>query len=79
MNIIVRPILHAIFIPIHAVVGIIATVLCNWLFLVLTMKIATQFDPSSVVFEIRGGTFVFILFAIAIGIANWLMKMFGKL
>lgn len=74
MNIIVRPVLHIVFAPFHLIFGLIATILMNFLFIWLIQKIADQLDPSIVVFSINGGVGGWLVIAIILGTANWLMK-----
>ena len=79
LNLFARPILHLIFAPFHFLFGFIATIVLNLVFLYFTMKIAVHFDPSIVIFQIKGGTAGFVFIAIIVGIANWLMKEVGGL
>src|SRR3989338_3073276 len=74
MNIIVRPFLHVLFAPFHFLFGVIATILMNLLFLRLTMAVAEQFDPAVVTFFVLGGMGGFLIVAIILGLANWVMK-----
>ena len=74
MNILVRPILHILTAPVHFIFGILATIGVNALFLWITMSIAEKFDPSAVQLIISGGFWGWLVIAIILGVANWLMK-----
>ncbi|HVW66545.1 MAG TPA: phage holin family protein [Candidatus Peribacteraceae bacterium] len=76
MNLLVRPVLHVLFAPFHFIFGAIATIALNWLFLYLTMRIAENFDRSIVVFDINGGIGGWLIVAIILGLANWLLRLF---
>lgn len=79
MNLIARPFLHIIFAPVHFLFGIVGTIAANCAFLWLTMNIAARFDPTLVTLSIRGGLIGFLLIALILGVANWLMKVLVRL
>ncbi len=78
MNLFVRPIIHLFFAPFHFFFGFIATIAANYAFLWLTIRIAEKFDATLVTFNVLGGWIGFLLIAIILGIANWVMKQLLK-
>lgn len=74
MNIIVRPILNIVFFPFKLIFGLIGLIAANGLFLWLTEKIAERMDPSIVILTIDQGIGGWILLALILGLANWVMK-----
>jgi putative membrane protein len=78
MNVIVRPILHVLTLPLKLFATILALIIVNGLFLLLTEKISQAFDPALVVLHIDGGIGGWILVAIILGMANWVMKVILK-
>jgi uncharacterized membrane protein YvlD (DUF360 family) len=78
MNLIIRPLLKIVFFPLHFLFGFIATIIMNWIFLWLILKIASQMDPTVVILGIEGGVGGWIVVALIFGIVNWGMKMVLK-
>ena len=74
MNVIVRPILHVLTLPLKLFATILALILVNGIFLWFTMKIADRFDPSLVVLHVDQGIGGWILVAIILGVGNWVIK-----
>jgi uncharacterized membrane protein YvlD (DUF360 family) len=74
MNVLVRPVIHVLAMPFHLIFGLFITIAANWLFLWLTIQIAERFDPHTVRLAIEGGIAGWLLVAIILGVANWLMK-----
>lgn len=74
MNLIIRPMLSIVFAPIHLIFGVFATIAMNWLFLWLILKIAEQMDPNVVILGINGGVGGWVIVALILGVAHWLMK-----
>lgn len=75
MNLIVRPFLHILFAPFHLIFGLIATILMNWLFLWLILKITDKMAPHVLQLSFNGGMGGWLIIALMLGMANWLMKM----
>ncbi len=78
MNLLVRPVLHIIFAPFHLIFGLIATILMNWLFLWLILKITDQMNPDLVQLSFNGGVGGWLVLALIFGAAHWVMKIVLK-
>ncbi len=78
MNLIIRPLLHIVFAPFHLIFGLIATILMNWLFLWIIIKITDQMNPALVQLTFNGGVGGWLVIAIILGAANWVMKILLK-
>jgi len=78
MNIIVRPILHIITLPLKLFATLIALIIVQAGFIQLTMMVAERMDPAVVSLQIGGGLAGWIVVAAALGIGNWLMKVLLK-
>ncbi|OGJ55507.1 hypothetical protein A3D88_04600 [Candidatus Peribacteria bacterium RIFCSPHIGHO2_02_FULL_52_16] len=78
MNIVVRPILNLITLPLKLLATILAIILVNGIFIWLTYQIVLLIDPNLVTLEIIGGLGGWIVVTLVIGVANWLMKLFLK-
>lgn len=78
MNLIIRPLLHIVFAPFHLIFGLIATILMNWLFLWIIIKITDQMNPALVQLTFNGGVGGWLVIAIVLGAANWVMKILLK-
>lgn len=74
MNVIVRPLLNLILLPFKLFMGIVVLVGANAFFLWLTERIAERMDPDLVVLTIDQGLGGWILVALILGLANWVMK-----
>lgn len=74
MNIIVRPILHIITLPLKLFATVIALILVQAVFVQLIMMIVQRMDPAVVTLQIQGGLAGWALIAIIFGLANWAMK-----
>lgn len=74
MNLIVRPVLHIIFAPLHFIFGLIATIIMNWLFLYIIQKIAENLDASIVTLSLFGGVTGWLVLAVVFGVTHWGMK-----
>src|SRR3989338_6700450 len=75
MNIIVRPLLKLITLPLKLVATILAIILVNGVFLWITYQLILLMDPNIAMFEILGGIGGWIVVALILGIANWLVKL----
>ena len=78
MNLLVRPLLKLITLPLRLVATILAIILVNGIFLWITYHIVLLMDPNIAMFEILGGIGGWIVVALILGIANWLMKLVLK-
>ncbi|HLD71021.1 MAG TPA: phage holin family protein [Candidatus Peribacteraceae bacterium] len=78
MNLLVRPLLKLITLPLKLVATILAIILVNGVFLWITYQIVLLMDPNIAMFEILGGVGGWIVVALILGIANWLMKLVLK-
>lgn len=74
MNIIVRPVLHVLLIPLKLFATILALILTNAGFVWITLQIAAQLDPNIVQLVIKDGFLSWMLVAIIFGIANFFYK-----
>lgn len=74
MNLIARPILGIILLPFRLFFHLITLIVSNALFLWLTERIAAEFNPSIVVLQIADGWAGWLLIAVLLGLANWLIK-----
>lgn len=74
LNILVRPLLALVTIPLRLFAGILAVIVVNGLFIWLTQYLVLKMDPTVVRLEIFGGIWGWIVVAATIGFANWVMK-----
>lgn len=74
MNMIVRPIIHILTLPLKLFATILALILSNAAFVWVTVKIADQLDPNIVQLIIQEGFISWMLVAIIFGIANFFYK-----
>lgn len=72
LNVIVRPVLHVILLPLHFLAGLLGIILTNVVFLWIVHTITLRLDPSIVTLEIKGLT-GWIVTALILGTANWLL------
>ena len=78
MNMLVRPLLNMVLLPFKLFMSIITIIVANGLFLWLTEKIAQNLDPAIVVLDVTDTLLKWLLVAIILGLANWVMKMIIK-
>jgi len=74
MNYLVRPVLNLILLPFKLIFGLIGLILANGLFLWLTQMITDRMDPSVVILTIDEGIGGWMLLALILGLANWVIK-----
>ena len=74
MNLIVRPVLDMIVLPLKLLATILALVLVNAVFLWLTVWIVNHMERDLVTLDIQGGVGGWIVVILALGISKWLMK-----
>jgi len=74
MNLIARPILHVLTFPLKLFATLLALILSNAAFVWLTVRIASQMDPSIVTLTVADGFVSWMVVAIVLGIANLFFK-----
>jgi len=74
LNLIVRPILAIITIPLRLFATILAVIIVNGLFVWFTQMMVEKMDPAIVQLDIFGGLWGWIVVAVILGFANWLEK-----
>ena len=73
LNLFARPVLKVLTLPLKLFMTLVAIVLVNALFLWLVESIAARFDPSTAVVLVQGGLGGWIVVALLLGIANWII------
>ncbi len=73
MNLLVRPVLNAIAIPLHILASLLTFIIVNGVFIGITMWIADHLEPDLVTMDIVGFQ-GWIIVPIVFGAANWVMK-----
>ncbi len=73
MNLLVRPVLNAIAIPLHILASLLTFIIVNGVFIGITMWIAGHLEPDLVTMDIIGFQ-GWIIVPIVFGAANWVMK-----
>lgn len=74
LNLLVRPILAVLTLPLKLFATILAVIVVNGIFVWLVHMLVLKMDPAIVGLEIFGGVWGWIVVATAIGFANWIMK-----
>ena len=74
LNLLVRPILAVLTLPLKLFATILAVIVVNGIFVWLVHLLVLKMDPAIVGLEIYGGVWGWIVVAAAIGFANWIMK-----
>jgi len=74
LNLLVRPILAVLTLPLKIFATILAVIVVNGIFVWLVHLLVLKMDPAIVGLEIFGGVWGWIVVAAAIGFANWVMK-----
>ena len=74
MNMIVRPILHILTLPLKLFATIIAIILANAVFLWMVMWVTDRMDPTLIQFQVRGGIWGWLVVSLFLGIMNWILK-----
>ena len=75
LNLIVRPILDLVTLPLKLLATLLAFLIVNGAFVWLTERAALLMDPSLVTFRIQGGFVGWVVVILAVGLANWLLKL----
>jgi len=74
LNLLVRPILAVLTLPLKLFATILAVIITNGIFVWVVHLLVLKMDPAIVGLEIFGGIWGWIVVAAAIGFANWIMK-----
>jgi uncharacterized membrane protein YvlD (DUF360 family) len=74
LNILVRPILALLTLPLKLFATILALIIVNGAFVQLVHMIILEMRPDIVTLEISGGLWGWTVIACTLGIANWIMK-----
>lgn len=74
LNILVRPILALITLPLRLFATILAVIIVNGAFVYLVILITDRMDPTLVQLSIVGGIFGWLVVAAVVGFGNWMMK-----
>jgi uncharacterized membrane protein YvlD (DUF360 family) len=75
MNMVVRPVLNLIVLPLRLFATIIAIILVNAIFLWITLKITMLMDPSLVILDIGEGIGGWITASLTLGFGNWVLHL----
>lgn len=73
MNLLVRPVLNVIALPLHFLAAIFAFILVNAVFMGITVWITGRMEPDLVTMEIRNLQ-GWMIIPVILGFANWVMK-----
>ncbi len=73
MNVIVRPLLKLLTLPLRLFAMVIALILVNGVFIWLIYQITQQMDPTVVRLQIIGAA-GWVIVSVVFGIGNWLIK-----
>lgn len=73
LNLFARPVLKVLTFPLKLFMTIVAIILANALFLWILEKIADRFDPSVAVLTVQGGIGGWLIVALILGLANWVI------
>ena len=73
MNMFARPVLKVLTLPLKLFMTLVAIVLVNALFLWIVESIALRFDPEVAIVLVQGGLGGWIVIAILLGVANWII------
>jgi putative membrane protein len=78
LNILVRPLLNVLALPLKLFATILAIIIVNGIFVQLVYEIIRALDIPFVSLEIQGGLLGWSIVAIALGLGNWAMKVIMK-
>lgn len=73
LNIFARPVLKILTLPLKLFMTLVAVVLVNALFLWIVESIALRFDPSVAIVLVQGGLGGWVVIALLLGLANWII------
>jgi len=74
MNLLVRPLLNIIALPLHFLAAILAFILVNGIFMGITVWITGHMEPDLLTMDIRGFQ-GWVIVPVVLGFGNWVMKM----
>lgn len=74
MQLIVRPLLHLLLLPLSILASLLALILINGIFLLLLVRISDELDPGIVSLSINGGLGGWIVVMLILGVSNWILK-----
>ena len=74
MNMLIRPVLSVIMLPLKLFAAAFAIIIINGFFVWLIVKIAERMDAGIVTLSIEGGLWGWIVVAVILGLGNWMMK-----
>ena len=74
LNIVVRPILAVLTLPLKLFATILAVIVVNGIFVYLVHLLVQRMDPTLVQLTIYGGVWGWIVVAVILGFGNWLIK-----
>jgi len=74
MNLIVRPVLEILLLPLKLFATLLAIVILHAAFVQLTAMIVHKMDPGVVTLEIFGGLLGWVVVAGILGFGNWLLR-----
>lgn len=78
LNILLRPLLNLLTLPLKLFATIFAIILVNGVFLWLVYRVTLMMDASLVTLTLDGGVGGFIFLTIILGLANWIERMILK-
>jgi len=74
MNLIVRPVLEILLLPLKLFATLLAIVILHAAFVQLTVMVVHKMDPGVVTLEIFGGLLGWVVVAGILGFGNWLLR-----
>lgn len=74
LNLVVRPALNVIALPLKLLFSLVALIAVNGAFVWLLTKVMERVDPALAQFHILGGWQGWVVVAVIVGVAHWLMK-----
>jgi putative membrane protein len=74
LNILVRPVLNVLTLPLKLFATILAVIVVNGAFVYLTHLLILRMDPEIAQLTILGGAWGWIVVAAVLGFGNWLIK-----
>jgi len=78
LNLILRPILKLLTLPLKAFATLLTIISVNGFFLWVVYQITLRMDPNLILMVIGGGLGGWIVVSMIIGLANWVMKIVLK-
>lgn len=74
LNLFVRPILDIVILPVRILAHLLAFIVVNGVFLWVLTRIAALMDPAVLTLGIKGGIWGWLVVALILGAANWLLR-----